>query len=185
MSLDFDVSRVKNFDVLTSIPNPYGQKNEDGTPKLSWHPVTDALIWATMAIGMNNITEKNWIEFFQRIRAIERVSGAYVNRPNVTSRFDPKGFITPLEVYSHIGLHTNASSLSLAKFREHLYSLSCRETHHSYFDNTPDKYKELGLENVSKEDWFAFWNRSKEEEEADNKIDLRFDHFEKIKESVD
>lgn len=175
MSLDFDVSKVKNFDVLTSIPDPYGRNKEDGTPKLSWHPVTNALIWATISVGMSSITEKNWIEFFQRVRAVERVSGAYVNRPNVSGAFDPKGFITPLEVYSHIGLHTNASSKTLAKFREDLYSLSCRETPHQVFEAIPEKYKELGLENASKEEWFGFWN--KEDEGKDPTVDLRFDHF--------
>ncbi len=38
-------------------------------------PITSALIWGTMSVGLNAIT-KNWEEFYVRCHAIETINGA-------------------------------------------------------------------------------------------------------------
>jgi hypothetical protein len=152
MSLDFDVRKMRNFEVLTSMPqvDTKGEWKEDGE---RWHHITEALVFATMAIGIGSITATNWIEFYQRLHAVELVSGPYLRRHK--DRYHEANYITPLEVYMHIGLHTNASSLSLAKFREHLYHLSCRETDYRVFDDVPNEYNALGLSEITKEEYWA------------------------------
>ena len=151
MALHWDVGRVANWNNLVRLPSGMGEGSE------RTHPVTETLVFATMAIGMNEITSKNWIEFYQRLRAVERVTGPTLWRHMDLPKYDERNYITPLEVYMHIGLHTNASSMSLAKFREHLYFLSCKETHYSVFDKVPSEYDRLGIITISKEDWVNLW----------------------------
>ena len=43
-------------------------------------PITSALIWGTMSVGLNAITEKNWEEFYARCHAIETINGAWLRR---------------------------------------------------------------------------------------------------------
>ena len=74
-------------------------------------PITNALIWGTMSVAMNSITEKDWREFYTRCHMIETIHGAwlfYDHKPR---------FITPDDVQSHIGLHTNASNYTKAAFK--------------------------------------------------------------------
>jgi len=79
-------------------------------------PITNALIWGTMWIGLNNITEKNWEQFYIRCHAIETINGAWLLDNNLKGR--P---ITAEDVKSHVGLHTNASTRTKAQFQKDIY----------------------------------------------------------------
>ena len=74
-------------------------------------PITNALIWGTMSVAMNEITEDNWKEFYTRCYMIETIHGTWLNQ---NGKRRP---ITPEDVKDHIGLHTNASTLTKAKFK--------------------------------------------------------------------
>ena len=82
MSLNFDLSKIENRQSVCF--------DEDGYMR----PVTEAIIWTTMAVGMGNITEKNWTEFWARYEVMRRVDGT-------------KTFFQASDVKNHIGLHTN------------------------------------------------------------------------------
>lgn len=72
----------------------------------------EALIFATMAVGMPTITEDNAREFFARVSFYEKVNGSY--------RFNGDGtpaYFTPEDVLRFVGLRTNASRLSIVQFR--------------------------------------------------------------------
>jgi len=73
-------------------------------------PTTSTLIFLSMQAGLGSITEKNWREFYTRVRMIEAVLGAM--------RASEAGavYFTPDEVRSHVGLVTNVSDESKAKF---------------------------------------------------------------------
>lgn len=55
---------------------------------------TDAMIWATMGVGIGRITEENWPEFYARLKT----SGYYGDQ------------ITPELVRRYVGLSTNVSN---------------------------------------------------------------------------
>ena len=74
-------------------------------------PITNALIWGTMSVAMGSITEKNWKEFYTRCHMIETIHGAWLYAK------DGVRHITPDDVKSHIGLHTNVATVSNAKFK--------------------------------------------------------------------
>lgn len=161
MSLDFDVSRMKNYEVLTTIV----EKNEDPAADsgAKWHPVTNALIFGAMAIGISSITEDNWEQFYQRMNMWERTNGAQLWRGDL-DRDDHKNFITPLEVFMHIGLGTNVSKKTDAEFLKHCFS-NVKDNCSYHTEKVPEQYAALGLETIMKDEWQEVWaidNRSKE-----------------------
>lgn len=102
MSLDWNVSGIIDRKGKEFVWHPA----EDDTVRLDG--ITDCLIWATMFIGMNEITEDNALEFADRLYIYEMVAG------NISSRNTP---ITHEEVFDRIGLYTNASKITKAAFK--------------------------------------------------------------------
>ncbi len=97
MSLDYRFGEIKNFKRICF------QKGK-------MNPLSHALIFATIAIGINEITKRNWIKVYARLHLWELVHGAYLSK-NGTSVLISAG-----EVKMHIGLSTNASPLSETGF---------------------------------------------------------------------
>lgn len=62
MSLNYELTKIKDWKELI---------NEDGII----NGITEVLIFATMAVGIGRITQKNFLKFFERLRAHEAVSG--------------------------------------------------------------------------------------------------------------
>lgn len=68
-------------------------------------PITNALIWSTMSVGMNEITEDNARRFYDRLRLQQKLFGPELRRPDgsgVEISFD--------DVKANIGLRTNATN---------------------------------------------------------------------------
>jgi hypothetical protein len=92
-----------NYD-LSTIPREFWHADEATEEAKT---VTNALIWATIAIGIGEITEANWEEFAGRITAYEQAGGAFL-------QYAPEGSgeirdrpITADEVHQRVGLKTN------------------------------------------------------------------------------
>ena len=68
--------------------------------------VTESLIFATIAVHMHGITEKNWKEFYIRLNMLEQAVGPMCRE---------KEYITPEEVRARIGLECNVAD-SKVKF---------------------------------------------------------------------
>jgi hypothetical protein len=157
MSLNFDVSTIRNYEVLTTLVIPaHGSQKE----QTRWHPVTDALIWGTMAIGMNTITIANWQDFYNRLNMWERCAGPSLWRGD-NGRNDPANFITPLEVYMHIGLHTNASTKTEAQFLKDCFR-TAKDSNSSAIKKAPEAYCDLDLDTITKDEWQQAWRISPE-----------------------
>jgi hypothetical protein len=117
MSLNWDTSAIKDWNVVTAHPDDREKLKADPSAKVRLNPLTDALIWMCMAIGMNGITEKNVKKFCVRAYSMERF-GAF--------RGSAKGpiYLTEDEVESHIGLRTNVSDTTDAQFAKKLLSIA-------------------------------------------------------------
>lgn len=100
MSLNWNLSKIKNSDELCWPADRKGSENE-------MNPITNALIWATMSVGIGQITEKNYIEFFGRCELISRLSGAPLREFKDGKRHDVD--FTLADIKAHIGLSTNVS----------------------------------------------------------------------------
>ncbi len=110
MSLNWDISKVKNADEL------YKTVEEDGKRVSYMGILTESLIWATIPVGIGTITEKNAEKFFKRLRIVEAAGGNRLVHPD-----GRRHYITLEEVRRHIGLSTNASRLNDSEFIENLF----------------------------------------------------------------
>lgn len=111
MSLNWDLTRIKDWEKVCLVVAPEDRPMADikkGDEVIS--EITEALIWTTLCIGMSEITEKNFKEFYKRMVMLDAVSGKTLikGRP-----------ITLAEVEKHIGLRTNASRMTGAEFYKH------------------------------------------------------------------
>ena len=113
MSLNFDVSKIANHTVVTT--SPFDEKK--------WHTVTEALVWASMAIELGEITEANVDKFYRRLALWQKAFGPWL-------RFnDAEIYLTLEDVKLHIGLTTNVSNSTDKAFATKLVEAMARELH--------------------------------------------------------
>lgn len=139
MSLNFDLTAIP-LETRTIVadhdkPNPYyraGQsKPEDefeyrkGDKLMS--PVTNALIWGTMFVDMGTITADNADEFFARTALQEKLSGAYLTETSDDGKVHKPRPITYKDVVDHIGLRTNVSTLTRAKWMKRVVDYAMKD----------------------------------------------------------
>lgn len=100
MALHWDLTEIEDHENRCF----YHDENGAEGPGNYMEPVTNALIWSTMGIGMGEITADNYEEFYRRLVAMALATGSTMllsdgkNRP-----------ITLAEVKAHIGLKCNVS----------------------------------------------------------------------------
>lgn len=110
MPLNWDLTEVKDWGEL------FSPTDKEGYQKMLHVPET--IITLTMAVGMREITEKNWERFYGRVRLLERIHGAFFYRDKQPA------YITEEDIKRMIGLHTNSSTLTRAQFlKRHTQSL--------------------------------------------------------------
>jgi len=112
MALSIDYSRVADNDFCVI---PEDERDRSGR----WmNPVTQALGFASMFIGIGEITEANAPEFYARLRAYELISGSLLQGPEGDRP------LTPEDVQRHVGLRMNVSRESDAVFRKRLWDVA-------------------------------------------------------------
>lgn len=82
------------------------------------HPVTTVLIHATVAVGINHLTEKTIEAFIDRVALWEHHLGGLLHEEG------PDGWVqrnvTDEEIRAHLGLRTNAAPMGKRAFDQHL-----------------------------------------------------------------
>jgi len=96
--------------------------------------LTESIIFYCMFIGMSEITEKNALEFYKRVRLHEKLFGTSLidlseeKKETTCSNLHCRDrFITFEEIKAHIGLRTNAENFTDAKFRSKVFARHSRE----------------------------------------------------------
>lgn len=87
-----------------------------------WHPVTNAILCHSLAIGLNHIHKDNVGEWIDRINALQGVSGhdlAYSDP--YPEEDDIRIWITRADIENHIGLRTDVSRASKTAFYASLF----------------------------------------------------------------
>ena len=109
MPLNWYISKVEDCDNYCFEPDPENPEKERITP------LTNQLINMTMAVGMHDITKKNYREFYTRMLLLGLDKSLY------TLDEDGNQVGIQLEdVKRHIGLGTNASSIRLDKLLKNI-----------------------------------------------------------------
>jgi hypothetical protein len=101
MSLDYMLDKIEDYENVCWLPAPTKENPE----AVEMNPVTHALIFATIAVGIGKITKENVAEFAARFRMLEKIDGAWL-----------AGSITDVEFRAHIGLATNVSNETRAQW---------------------------------------------------------------------
>ena len=100
MALNWNVEECKNYKELVA--------------EKEW-PITNAMIWATIAIDMGEITEKNYKKFYERLVVNQQLNGAYLTANGEAY------WMTLEDVKKRIGLYTNAGTKGQAAFSAKVY----------------------------------------------------------------
>jgi len=111
MSLNWSLAKMKNVEELCWEPDL--SANGTGTKMTA---ITETLIFGTMTIGINSITKDNFAEFHRRLLESSMAHGVkwlVVSVEGQITHRDP----TLAEVYSHIGLSTNADTKTKAQWK--------------------------------------------------------------------
>lgn len=103
MSLNWDISKVEDYDDLF-VPHP------EFPEERTLGGVTQALVFATMAVGLPGISVADRSEFYARVAVAEALVGPFV----IYGDPDKPDGITPEDVERHTGLHTNVTRESRA-----------------------------------------------------------------------
>lgn len=115
MPLNWNISAVKDWQTLRDDPHQ--------------RAITDALLYLTISAGVAEITEKNALEFFERVNILETLHGVFVHKDNGES-FDAY-HITPADIRRRIGLHTNAAPMTRARFERNIVDTLNRAARHA------------------------------------------------------
>ncbi len=136
MALHWDLTKIENYKEVCwqRKTEPFGQWesleqmvnsgqwywSDDKDHVRQMHPITDALIWGSMSIGMGEITEKNHEEVFLRYDMQRRIFGARLRRWDEDEGKAVDVPITLEHIRSHIGLWMNVSKMSKAQYKNQL-----------------------------------------------------------------
>jgi hypothetical protein len=112
MSLTWDLQNIKDYKTVCWIET--GEKDDKGEPVTRLNPVTNTLIWMTMAVKLGSITEANAADFYGRLRIMEKLDGPFLYKIENGEKIDR--YFTPEEIHAHIGLVCNVTSESFSKF---------------------------------------------------------------------
>ena len=112
MALNWDLGDIENFKSVC--------RNDDE----SLREETELLIFYTMHLGIGLITESNVDKFILRFRMYEVLYGMAKWRNVDGQRVN---IISDTLIRKHIGLHTNASSISDAQFNKNMLKQLVRE----------------------------------------------------------
>lgn len=111
MSLNFKLDKIKDYKTLCWV-----RLDADGE-KLN--PVTDGLIWSTMSIGLGEITEKNINEWLVRLQFSDKLFGTLLIKAGENGERVERP-ITREELVAHIGLRTNVTNETRAKWMKRM-----------------------------------------------------------------
>ena len=108
MALNWSVKKCVNWQEIAGEDAPQSEAN-----------TTESVVFATMSIMMNTITEANWEEFYARLVMLEGVFGPQRYRyTEAEGKVDL--FFQPEEIHRRIGLSTNANTETKAGFEKRM-----------------------------------------------------------------
>lgn len=101
----------RDYDILE-------EGNEHGVEPGVWMRTLacETLIKATMTVGLGRITKTNWMKFYSRLHAYEKLFGPFRLRREEDGGDIELVYFTPEEVRSHIGLGTNVPNMTDTKW---------------------------------------------------------------------
>jgi hypothetical protein len=110
MALNWQVDKIENYKTVCWI-------GEDDERRMN--PVTEALIWGTISVGLGEITDSNVDEFTARFRIIEKIHGPFLYKTEDGKHVD--WLLSDEDFIAHIGLACNVSNETRSKWASRLF----------------------------------------------------------------
>jgi len=110
MAIHWNVSKCEKSEILI---NKKGSKKPKDIQEWT---ITEALIWAGFQIGLPQITKKNIDEYYKRVNILEKISGTFIRGYNKKTKDWEDMFLTKKDIINRIGMTTNHSTMTDAKF---------------------------------------------------------------------
>ena len=100
MSLNWDAGNIKDWDDIKWVDAPDDHDGEhEWLGGIEWQ-YTHGMIFASMVVGLNEVTEANWEKWYARCKYIQEMEQPDWNR-----------WVTPEIVHRRIGLSTNVENV--------------------------------------------------------------------------
>lgn len=110
MSLDFNYSKIADYEIVTTHPEDLGK--DPKTELVRYHPVFGCLVWMMKSIGVSSITPENLKMVQDRVALYQKAFGPAI----VTGAIRGGIYITDEDVARYVGLSTNVSDMSDSEF---------------------------------------------------------------------
>lgn len=122
MPLIAQYTKIKNFEEVCF----HRSFDPDNPQQHHLEPATSTLVFLSMVVGLDEITEENCAEWLLRFRIYEDLFGAQTEVP-LAKGGRRRRRITLTDIRRHIGLTVNVNPVSRAKWRAHIAKLIFRE----------------------------------------------------------
>lgn len=117
MALTYDLTKIKNYKRIIYRTIKEGERDYDPNEKqYRMKPKWETLILSTMIVGIREITEDNYQQFFNRLHLIETTNGSFFWKSKKDGSLGKPDFYTLEDIQKMIGLKTNASTTTKAQF---------------------------------------------------------------------
>jgi hypothetical protein len=126
MSLNFELTKIKNYKKACwekVVEYPGGKRTE----REVLHPRVEAIVFATMSVGLGELTEKNIQEFARRLEVLQAIDVARFQDADCKPIWIDEEFLRP-----YIGLSTNVSNETAAKWDSRIAKSLLAETVRRY-----------------------------------------------------
>jgi hypothetical protein len=107
MALHWNIGEIADWENVCRI----NVREEEGEEVWDLNPVTDGLIWSTIAVGMGEITDDNYVLFYRRMVALAKIHGPMLRNEDGSMAH------TLADVKAHIGLKCNVSFQNRLEFQ--------------------------------------------------------------------
>jgi len=121
MSLNWNLTKIANLDeVCYEIATKDNVHRGVMAGQAYLKAESETLIWACMAVGMGGITEANHETFYARLSIYEKLNGAFLQVYDEEAKKAHDQPVTLELVKLHIGLSTNVSNETAAKWAKRI-----------------------------------------------------------------
>lgn len=119
MALSWDLTEINDSKTVCFLPDKIDSDGTIHPDRVKMNPITEVLIWSTISVGISKITEKNYSDYYRRLRALEQAGICFLQGKDEDGK-DISRNPDLNEVYLHMGLSTNATKITNAKFMRNL-----------------------------------------------------------------
>ena len=122
MSLDANYSNIEDYEDVCYVDSviPASQGGDGIKTEKSLSGITQTIVFLGIVVGIREITEDNWFDYWARMSAYDGITGGSITCWGEDNNGPKYRSVAKEEVKQHIGLSTNVSEYTDSEFGEAL-----------------------------------------------------------------